>query len=312
MKSGMLAVGNGHTIYWEEHGSPMGQPIVVCHGGPGGGLQQSTLALFDLRKWRVILYDQRGCGRSVPHVADDQAAALTANTTWHLVADLEKLREDRSIAAWTILGGSWGSTLALAYASRHADRVRALVLRGVCLMEPWEQAWMYGPAGAARMAPAAWHRFSASAGPKPLHSVRQTMRAYGRRLYSRHKGTRKAAARAWWQWEAALSHLEPRIDPSFRRVGIDRETEALAVLEHHYFRHNAWLRPGQLLRAARSFAFSVFIVQGRYDLVCPPAAAAALAAAAPKARMHLTQAGHAGTEPATAEALHAVLKQLQE
>ena len=310
MKTGMLAVGDGHTIYWEEHGSPEGRPVVVCHGGPGGGCcssssQRSTLKLFDLRKWRVVLYDQRGCGRSVPHVADDQVAALKANTTWHLVADLERLREDRGIAIWTVLGGSWGSTLALAYASRHADRVRALVLRGVCLMEPWEQAWMYGPAGAARMAPAAWRRFSESAGPLPLRSPRQTLRAYGRRLHSRHKGTRKAAARAWWRWESALSHLEPR-----EVTGKDRETEALAVLEHHYFRHNAWLRPGQLLRAAKRFTFPVFIVQGRYDLVCPPAAAAALAATTPKAHLHLTQAGHAGTEPATVAALAQLLKPL--
>lgn len=299
MKSGMLAVGDGHTIYWEEHGAPAGRPVVVCHGGPGGGLNRSTLALFNLRKWRVILYDQRGCGRSVPHVADDQRAALTANTTWHLVADLERIREDRGIASWTILGGSWGSTLALAYASRHSDRVCALVLRGVCLMEPWEQAWMYGPAGAARMAPAAWRRFS---GPVAFRSPRQTLRTYGSRLHSRHKGTRKAAARAWWRWESALSHLEPR-----EVTGKDRETEALAVLEHHYFSHNAWLRPGQLVSAAKRFTFPVFIVQGRYDLVCPPAAAAALAATVPKAHLHLTQAGHAGTEAATVTLLRTVL-----
>jgi proline iminopeptidase len=299
MKSGMLDVGDAHTIYWEEHGDPSGRPVVVCHGGPGGGLQRSVLSLFDLRRWRVILFDQRGCGRSTPHVADGAAAALRANTTWHLVADMERLREDRGIATWTVVGGSWGSTLALAYGTRHAARVRALVVRGVCLMEPWEQDWMYGSAGAARLAPAAWAAFAGG------RTLRQTMRAYGRRFRG-PATTRRAAARAWWNWEAALSYLEPRTVG-----GSDRAVVALAILEHHYFRHNAWLRPGQLLRAARRFTFPVVIVQGRYDLVCPPAAAVALAnAVGPKAQLVMTQAGHAGTEPATVAALRAAIKRL--
>jgi proline iminopeptidase len=291
MKSGYLPVEDGHTLYYEIHGASEGKPAVILHGGPGGGLQRSALRSFDLRKWCVLLFDQRGCGRSRPFLSTH------ANTTWHLVADIEALRTHVGIEKWMVFGGSWGSTLALAYASRHGDRVSGMVLRGVCLMEPWETEWLYGPAGAARLFPREWAAFS---GGQRRATAKSLMRSYGRRF--RRASTRRAAARAWWGYEAAVSHLRPQPDTT-----PDRGAEGLAILEHHYFSHNAWLRPGQLLAAARHMNFPVAIVQGRYDVVCPPAAAVALTAALPKARLTLTIAGHAGSEPETAKGLHAAV-----
>ena len=289
----LLDVGDGHTLYYEEHGT--GRPIVVLHGGPGGGLQRSTLDLFDLRKWRVILYDQRGSGKS----KTKPSCETRANTTWHLVADLELLRTHLKIDRWAVFGGSWGSTLALAYASRHMSRVTALILRGVCLMEPWENRWLYEPGGVSRIAPGPWQRFTRAAG-KHKGSL---LRRYSALL--RNRRTRKAAVRAWNEYEHALSYLEPR-----KAAG--KGPESLAILETHYFRHHAWLRPGQLLRAARRIPRSipVTIVQGRYDLVCPPASAFALHDAIPHSRLVLTQAGHSAAEPATAAALREAVAEI--
>lgn len=299
MKSGYLSTQDGHHVYWETHGSPIGRPVVVLHGGPGGGLGRETLQFFDLRRWRVILFDQRGCGRSTPY------ASTRANTTWHLVADMERLREHLGLTEWALFGGSWGSTLALAYASRHAERVTGMVLRGVCLMEPWEQEWLYGPAGVARLAPEAWADFCAPVRKttRGCSSANRVTRAY-RRLLSR-KTQRRAAARAWWGYEARLSHLRPKADRT-----PERKVVTLAVLENHYFSHNAWIRPGQLLHAAKHFTFPVHIVQGRYDLVCPPASAVSLAGAIPHSTLTLTEAGHAAFEPATAAALKEAVAKL--
>lgn len=273
-------------MYYEEHGTHDGMPVVVLHGGPGGGLQSSTLRFFDLKQWRVILYDQRGCGSSTPK------NSTHANTTWHLVADIERLRIHLGIEKWVLFGGSWGTTLALAYASRHADRILGMVLRGVCLLEKWEQDWLYRKGGASQMFPHEWVSFEKGAGP----GRGSLMARYTRRL--RNRRTRRAAAKAWWNWEASLSTLEPQED----KTPADK-VESLAVLENHYFRHNAWLRPGQLLAAARRFRFPINIVQGRYDMVCPPAAAHALSRAAPYVNILYTLAGHAAAEPRTARAL---------
>jgi proline iminopeptidase len=283
-----LPLTDGHVMYYEEHGSVTGRPVVVLHGGPGGGLQHAILRCFNLCKWRVILYDQRGCGRSTPKYT------TTANTTWHLTADLERLRIHLGLESWTLFGGSWGSTLALAYASRYSERVTAMVLRGVCLMEPWEQRWLYEEGGASRLFPDAWASFVAGAGG----NKKNLTRAYSRRLRSRHRGTRRAAARAWWSWESALSHMKPHTDCTPLPT-----VESLAILENHYFRHNAWIKPGQLVAAARNFHFPIHIVQGRYDMVCPAASAAAIARAAPNAKLVMTMAGHAAFEPETAKAL---------
>lgn len=287
-RSGRLAVGDGHTLYYEEHGAADGKPVVVLHGGPGGGLQRSVLRFFDLRRWRVILYDQRGCGRSTPYLS------LRANTTWHLVGDIEKLRTHLEIPRWHVFGGSWGSTLALAYATRHPQPVTGLILRGIFLGEPWETAWLYEEGGASRVRPAEWEKFVAPCGRRHRLTA-----CYRKRLAD--KKTRKSAARAWWGWEHVLSSVEPKSDRTPPKAIV-----ALSVLENHYFSHNCWLRPGELLTAARRIRVPVTIVQGQLDLVCPPAAAHALAKAIPHARLVMVPgAGHSAAEPGIARALSA-------
>ena len=294
----LLDVGDGHTMHYREFGSPTGRPVVVLHGGPGGGLQPMVLRYFDLRRWRVILYDQRGCGLSTPFLS------LHKNTTWDLVADIERLRRACGIERWTVFGGSWGTTLALAYASKHLERITAFVLRGVCLMEQWEMDWLYAPGGAARLYPEAWDSFSLSAGASApsRRSKTNLTKTYRRLLRSRNRRTRKAAAAAWWGWEAAISSLRPKPDRS-----TPNQVESLAVIENHYFSHNAWIRPGQLLAAAAKIPPSVpvLIVQGRYDVVCPPAAAVRLAKAVKHAKLQITISGHAGADPENAKALRA-------
>jgi proline iminopeptidase len=281
-----LPVGDGHTIYYEEHGAADGKPVIVLHGGPGGGLQRSVLRFFDLRRSRVVLYDQRGCGRSTPYLG------LHANTTSHLVADIEKLRTHLEIPKWHVFGGSWGSTLALAYATRHPRPVTGLTLRGIFLGEPWETAWLYEEGGASRLRPAEWEKFVAPCGRR-----RRLTACYRKRLAN--KKTRKSAARAWWNWEHVLSSVEPKPDRTPPKA-----VTALSVLENHYFSHNCWLRPGELLTAARRIRVPVTIVQGEFDLVCPPAAAHALAKAIPHARLIMVPgAGHSAAEPGIARAL---------
>lgn len=294
-----LDVGDGHTMYYKEFGSPTGKPVVVLHGGPGGGLQRGVLKYFDLKRWRVIMYDQRGCGKSTPFLS------LHKNTTWDLVSDIETLRKACGLEKWTVFGGSWGSTLALAYASKHIQHVAGLVLRGVCLLEPWETDWLYAEGGASRLYPEAWAEFSNFAGLKnPKGNLTKT---YKRLLHSRNRQTRKKAAAAWWGWEAAISSLEPRPDRS-----TPKQVESLAIIENHYFSHDAWLRPHELIKAAARIPKSVpvMIVQGRYDLVCPAASAVAVAKAIPHARLHLTLAGHAGADPENAKALKKALRSL--
>jgi proline iminopeptidase len=287
-----LEVGDGHTMWYECHGSPAGRPVVMLHGGPGGGLVREALKLFDLRKWHVILYDQRGCGRSEPSVEKDLEAALSHNTTWDLVADIERLRTHLGIQSWTVFGGSWGTTLALAYAEKHPEAVSALVLRGVCLMSPWENRWLYEEGGASQIAPEAWKKFVAPLPGKRARKARTTLRAYQRLLKSRT--TRRRAAAAWWGWESANSYLKPRPDTT-----PPAKVEAISALENHYFLHNAWLRPGQLLANAHRIAhIPLTLVHGRYDLVCPVRAALELKDALPHAKLYITpDAGHAMLEP---------------
>jgi len=283
-----LDVGDGHRLYYKWFGNPAGKPAVVLHGGPGGGMQSGALKYFDLKKWSILMFDQRGCGKSTPFLS------LYRNTTWDLVADIEKLRNACGVKTWTVFGGSWGSTLALAYASKHIGSVAALVIRGVFLGERWETDWLYGPDGAARLYPEAFSAF-ASGSRSRAKNLTQTYRGL-----LRNRRTRKAAAAAWWGWEAAVSSLRPRADRS-----TPKQIESLAVIENHYFNHNCWLRPGQLLRAAAQIPKTVplIIVQGRYDLVCPAASAYAVAKAVPHAQLHLTIAGHAGADPENAKAL---------
>ena len=302
-----IDVGDGHRVYYELHGNPVAPPLVVLHGGPGGGLHRSVLHLLDLRRWHVLLFDQRGCGRST---SSDKSvdSVLRHNTTWHLVADMERLRVQMGVDAWALFGGSWGTTIAMAYASRHPGRVTGMVLRGVCLMEPWEADWLYSDKGAARLFPDAWVKFKAGANTqRQSSSPDNLMRVYTRLLHSKNRQTRRAAAKSWWGWESAVSTLRPAVDTT-----PIKNVESLALLEHHYFSHMAWIRPGQLLAAAAKWRFPVQIVQGRYDLVCPPASAFALARALDPRQVTLTWtlAGHAATETETASALRIATNRL--
>ena len=287
-----------HRLYYEEHGSPTGRPFIVLHGGPGGGLSRGILKFFNLKRDRVILYDQRGCGRSTPHLS------LYKNTTWDLVADIEKLRLACKVERWAVFGGSWGTTLALAYASKHMAHITAFVLRGVCMNEGWENDWMYREGGASRLYPSEFKAFASLARSRiPL------IQTYKRLL--RNRRTRKAAATAWCKWESAIASLDltkvrHMPDPPNRIL-------SLAVLENHYFTHNAWIRPGHLLRVAAKIPRSVpvLIVQGRYDLICPSSGAIALAEAVPHAKLWLTVAGHSGSDPENVKALRYAIHSLR-
>jgi len=288
-----LPLTEGHVMYWKEKGNPKGKVVVILHGGPGGALESKVPARsFDLTKWRVIQYDQRGCGRSTPTGLD----GLKANTTWHLVADIERLREHLGIEKWLVFGGSWGSTLALAYAEKHPERVSGLVIRGIYLGDSWETDWLYKEGGASQLNPAGWASFASVAkGSK----AKNLTRAYHRLLHSPKRATRKAAAKAWTRWEHSLSFLKARPDRS-----TEPEQENMAVLENHYFSHTCWLKKGQLVKEANRLSkIPTTIVQGRYDLVCPPASAYRLKAALPHATLVMTTAGHAGSEPETNVAL---------
>jgi len=283
-----IDVGDGHSIYYEIHGSPTGRAAVVLHGGPGGEINRKSLKHFDLRKWRILLFDQRGTGKSTPTLE------LRHNTTWDLVADMELLR--RTVMKgdkWTIYGGSWGSTLALAYASKHGDAVSAMIIRGIYLAEKWEDKWLYAEGGASHFFPETWARFSGSA--RQRQTVKSTMASYRRRFRS---SQRRAAIRDWNRWESTLLQLQPQ-----KLSQAELDNSSTAILEHHYFQHHCWIKPGQLLRAARRMHFPVYIIQGRYDMICPPAAAIALDAALPNSHLTLTVAGHSGKEKATAVAI---------
>lgn len=290
-----LPLTEGHVMYYRERGDAAGKAAIILHGGPGGGLEPTVpRRSFDLKRWRVIQFDQRGCGRSRPSGID----GLRANTTWDLVADIERLRVHLGIDRWLVFGGSWGSTLALAYAQAHPERVTGLVLRGIYLGQPWETDWLYKEGGASRVRPEEWQRFVA---PIPLRlRGRNVTRTYKRLLQSRNRKTRRAAARAWSRWENSLSFLKPRPD-----TDTARQKENMALIENHYFDHGCWLRPGQLLKDAPILSkIPAIIVQGQYDMVCPPAAAVQLKEAMPHAALRLIpDAGHAGSEPGIAAEL---------
>jgi len=288
-RTGRLRVSPLHTIYFEEYGNPRGKPIVFLHGGPGGGTNPTQRRYFDPRKWRVVLFDQRGCGKSTPH------AELRENTTWDLVEDTEKLRRHLGIDRWVVFGGSWGSTLALAYAETHPDRCKGLVLRGIFLLRRSELLWFYQE-GASHLFPDAWEKYLA---PIPRSERGDLMRAYYKRLTSRSRTTRLEAARAWSIWEGSTSRLLPDED-LIRRSGRARFAEAFARIECHYFVNHGFLKPDtQLLdNVDRIRKIPAVIVQGRYDVVCPMRSAWDLHRAWPEAKLLIVpDAGHALTEP---------------
>lgn len=295
MISGYLPVSGGHTIYYEIHTkcTRLNPPtIVVLHGGPGGGLTRRILDAFDLRKCRVLLFDQRGCGKSVPF------GKLEHNTTWDLVEDIEQLRIMMGVTSWMVMGGSWGTTLALAYAQKHTARVTGLVLRGVCLCDEDSFRWLYEMGGASEIFPDQWKQF-VEVLPTRLHDKgwKEIATYYHTKLQGEDA---QKYADAWWGWESAISRLLPDHDPTTSRQGL-----CLALLENHYFLHQCWLRKNQLLRNMyRLKRIPITIIHGRYDLVCPIQASFAMKERLPHVNLHIIpDAGHASIEPGIKRAL---------
>jgi proline iminopeptidase len=287
-ETGLLDVGDGHQIYYERSGKRGGKPAVFLHGGPGGGISPAHRRLFDPDVYDVMLFDQRGCGRSLPY------ASLEANTTWHLVADIERLRALVGAEKWLVFGGSWGSTLGLAYAETHPERVSALILRGIYTCTRQELSWYY-QFGVSEMFPDKWERFVA---PVPETERGDMIGAYRRLLTGDDEAAKLAAAKAWSIWEGETITLLP--DPSFSAPFHDGHYAlAFARIENHYFHHGAWLEDGQLLNNARRLrSIPGAIVHGRYDMPCPARYAWALHKAWPDAAFHLVEgAGHAYSEP---------------
>ncbi len=287
-ETGMLDVGDGHTIYYERVGTPGAKPAVFLHGGPGGGCSADHRRLFDPARYDVMLFDQRGCGRSTPH------AELEANTTWHLVADIERLRTLAGVEKWLVLGGSWGSTLGLAYAETHPRRVTELIVRGVYTVSKAELDWYY-QRGVSEIFPDKWEKFLA---PIPPDERGDMIAAYRKRLTSADPAVRIEAARAWSLWEGETITLLPDAAVASRHDDAHFAL-AFARLENHYFVHGCWLEDGQLLRDAhRLRGIPGVIVHGRYDMPCPARYAYALHKAWPEAEFHLIEgAGHAASEP---------------
>lgn len=286
--SGMLDVGGGHSLYWERVGTKGGKPAVFLHGGPGGGMSPSQRRAFDPAKYDVLLFDQRGCGKSVPF------AGLDNNTTWDLVADIEKLRQLMGVERWLVFGGSWGSALALAYAETHPERVTELVLRGIFTLRRWELEWYY-QRGASLVFPEKWERFIA---PIPHAERGDMMAAYRRRLTGTDVEEQLRCASAWAQWEGETLTLLP--DPTVSDTFHDPHYAlAFARIENHYFVNAGWMDEGQLIRDAHKLRdIPGVIVQGRYDMACPAATAWDLHRAWPEAEFHLVEgAGHAFSQP---------------
>lgn len=288
-RQGMLDVGDGHRIYFEESGRPDGLPVLFLHGGPGGGTAPAQRRFFDPARYRIILFDQRGCGRSKPH------AGLEANTTMHLIRDIERLREHLCVTRWLLFGGSWGSTLALLYAEAHPEQVLGLILRGIFLMTQRELDWFYKD-GTNAIFPEAFEEFI---GYLPKAERDDPIAAYYRRLTGADRTTMLEAARIWSRWETRTVTLVP--DPvQILREERDDFALAFARIEAHYFQHKGFLREdGQILADCHRIRhLPVVIVQGRYDAICPPRSAFALKAALPEADLRIAAiAGHSAFEP---------------
>ena len=294
-QTGTFQVDGRHTLYWEQCGNPDGKPVVLLHGGPGAGCSDKMRRFHDPAKYRIVLFDQRGSGRSTPH------ADLVDNTTWDLVADIEKLREHLGIARWQVFGGSWGSTLALAYAETHPQRVTELVLRGIFMLRRWELEWFYQE-GASRLFPDAWRHYLAAI---PEEERGDLIAAFHRRLTSDDPQVRLDAARAWSIWEGATSYL--RIPADYADTHGDAAFAlAFARIENHYFVNGGFFEvEDQLLRDVHRIRdIPGVIVHGRYDVVCPIQSAFDLHAAWPASELVVSPtSGHSAFEAENVDAL---------
>jgi len=296
-RTGRLRVSDVHELYFEESGNPNGKPVVFLHGGPGAGTDPKHRCFFDPAAYRIVLFDQRGCGKSTPH------ASLVDNTTWHLVSDIEALRTHLGIEKWQVFGGSWGSALAIAYAETHPDRVSELVLRGIFLLRKQEIDWFY-QRGASAIFPDAWEEYLA---PIPENERGDLVRAYHRRLTSDDPNVRSEAARAWSVWEGKTSYLAPN-EAWIATTGGDEFSLAFARIECHYFVNDGFFVEGRdlLSNVHRIRHIPTVIVQGRYDVVCPMETAWALHRAWPEADFRIV--GDAGHSAADAGNLHELIE----
>lgn len=290
-----LKVSNIHEIYVEECGNPDGKPVIVLHGGPGAGCNPAMRRFFDPKKYRIILFDQRGCGRSTPN------ACCEENTTWDLVADIERIRTVFKVDRWMVFGGSWGSTLALAYAQTHPERVTEMVLRGIFLIQQREIDWFHN-GGCAQIHPELWEQFIA---PIPESERGDMVAAYHKRLFGENEAEKRACARAWSRWEGATVTMAPS-SSRIQAFGHDDYALAFSRIEAHYFINKGFMREdGQLLKDMNKIThLPVVIVQGRFDVVTPPMTAWRLHRSWPKSKLVIApNAGHAVSEPGIASAL---------
>jgi proline iminopeptidase len=296
-QKGWLRVSPVHELYYEQSGNPQGKPVIFLHGGPGGGTDPSYRRFFDPKKYRIVLLDQRGCGQSRPH------ASLVDNTTWALVDDIETLRKHLAIEKWLVFGGSWGSTLALAYAETHPQRVTQMILRGIFLLRRSELEWFYqNPEGAASLFADRWEPFVKLI---PKAERGDMIKAYYKRLTSRSAAVRAKAAYAWSVWEGATSHLFTN-PADLKKFDNAEYAAAFARIECHYFVNGGFLeRPNQLLENVKRIRkIPCVIVQGRYDVVCPMRSAWDLHRAWPEAELRIVaDAGHSAFEKGIAKEL---------
>lgn len=306
--SGMLLVGDGQRLHWEVSGNPDGKPVVFLHGGPGGGSAHWHRRFFDPEKYRIVLFDQRGCGRSLPH-ASDPAADLRYNTTAHLIADIELLRKNLGVEKWQVFGGSWGSALALAYAQAHPEAVTELVLRGVFTLRRMELEWFY-EGGAGALFPDLWEGFIE---PIPPVERSRMIDAYHRRLFDPDPAVHVPAAKAWSRWESSTITLRPDAE-KVEEMTEDATAVAFARIENHYFVNRGWWVEGQLIAGVdRIRSIPAVIVQGRYDVCTPMMTAWDLHRAWPEADFVVVDdAGHAASEPGIAQALRAATDRFAE
>ncbi|WP_378731519.1 prolyl aminopeptidase [Nocardia brasiliensis] len=300
---GLLEVGDGNQIYWEVSGNPVGKPALVVHGGPGSGGRRGARKNFDPEVYRLVLFDQRGCGESVPH-ASDPDVELTHNTTAHSIADMERLRVYLGIEKWLLYGGSWGSTLILAYAERYPERVSEIILVGVTMTRPEETDWLYH--GVARFLPGEWEAFR-DALPEAERDG-NLVAAYSRMVNDADPEVRAAAARSWCAWEDAVSAHESLGSPGAYSDKPDAAMLAMVRICTHYFANNAWLPDGQLLRDAHKLAgIPGVLIHGRLDLSSPLQTAWQLVRAWPDAELHvIDDSGHTGSPTMHATILDAI------